>query len=161
MFRESNRPAADHAATFALVLFRELGLAGAITAQIGHVHANLLAGHVDNRRDHRWQAGSEPVRGLLLEPQYRRDQPDSAAAQIDGDPLVPGAAIVDFSRLLDTSAAPSVIAITSYPVARRRVETHALAIEQPVFDERQRDLVEFAATKTEGQQLTVFAVTQR
>ena len=34
----------DHAATFALVFFREIGLAAAVMAQIGQMHANLLAG---------------------------------------------------------------------------------------------------------------------
>ena len=55
----------DHAATFALVFFRELGLAAAVTAQIGQMHANLLAVHVDDRGQHRRQAGAKPVRSLL------------------------------------------------------------------------------------------------
>ena len=71
VFRETDRPAMDHATAFALVLFRERGFAAAVTAQIGQVHANLLAGHVDNGREHRWQAGAEPVRRLLLKSQYR------------------------------------------------------------------------------------------
>ena len=37
----------DQAATLALVLFREIGLAAAVMAQIGQMHANLLAVHVD------------------------------------------------------------------------------------------------------------------
>jgi hypothetical protein len=47
VFREADRPAVNHAAAFALVFFRERGLAAAVTAQIGQVYANLLAGHVD------------------------------------------------------------------------------------------------------------------
>ena len=60
-----DRPAMDHAATFALVLFRELGLAAAVMAQIGKMHANLLAGHIDDRGQHRRQsrrAGAGPAR---------------------------------------------------------------------------------------------------
>ena len=33
-------------------------------------------------------------------------------------------------------------------------------VEQPVFDERRHDPVEFAAAKTEGQQPAIFAVGQ-
>ena len=36
-----------------------------------------------------------------------------------------------------------------------------IVVEQPVFDERRHDLVEFAAAKTEGQQPAVFAVAKR
>jgi hypothetical protein len=71
-------------------------------AQIGHVHAGLLAGYIDHGRKHRWQAGTEPVRRLLLKSQYRWGQPDLAAAQIDLNPLVLDAAGVDFTGLRDT-----------------------------------------------------------
>ena len=68
---EADRPAGERPATFALEFFGEIGLAGAVTAQIGHVHANLLAVDVDNGREHRRQAGAEPVRRLLVKFQYR------------------------------------------------------------------------------------------
>ena len=67
MVREADRAATDHAATFALEFFGEIGFAAAVTAQIGHVHAGLLAVDVDNGRKHRRQAGAKPVRGLLAE----------------------------------------------------------------------------------------------
>ena len=148
MFREADRPATDHAATFALVFFREIGLAAAVTAQIGQVHANLLAVDVDNGREHRRQAGAEPVRRLLVKSQYRRGQPNLAAAQIDGDPLVPNAAVVDLPGMRD---ALGVIALTDGDTSRHMEIIIVVIVEQPVFDERRHDLVECAAAKTEGQ----------
>ena len=149
VFREADRPAMDHAAAFALVLFRERGLAAAVTAQIGQVHANLLAGHVDDRGQHRWQAGAEPVRCLLLKSQYRRGQPDPAAAQIDGDPLVPNAAVVDLPGMRDSLG---VIALTDSDTPRHmEIIAIVVIVEQTIFDERRHDLVECAAAKTEGQ----------
>ena len=124
------------------------------------MHADLLAVDIDNRREHRWQAGPEPVRRLLVKSQYRRGQPDPAGAQIDGDPLVPDPTGVELSRLLDLSA---TLASSRYGAARSPdgvPGSASIAVEQPVFDERQHDLVEFAAAKTEGQQPAVFAVAQ-
>ena len=43
VFREADRAAMDHAAAFALEFFGEISLAAAVTAQIGQVHAGLLA----------------------------------------------------------------------------------------------------------------------
>jgi hypothetical protein len=31
------------------------------------MHADLLAGRIDDRREHRWQVGAEPMRRLLGE----------------------------------------------------------------------------------------------
>ncbi len=52
--READGPAANNAAGLALELRGEVGLPAAVVAQIGQVHAGLLAGEVDDRRQHRW-----------------------------------------------------------------------------------------------------------
>ena len=48
MLREADCSATDHAAALALIFFGEIGLAGAVAAQIGQVRADLLAVHVDD-----------------------------------------------------------------------------------------------------------------
>ena len=147
----------DHAATFALVFFREIGLAAAVTAQIGHMQAGLLAGHIDDRGQHRRQAGAEPVRGLLAKPKDRRSQMNAATAQIDGDPIVRGSAVVDLPGMRDTLG---VIGLTDDDTSRHMETIIVVVVEQSVFDELRDDLVECAAAKTKGQQSAAFAVTQ-
>ena len=155
VFCEADRAATDHAATFALEFLGQVGFAAAIVAQVGHVRAGLLAGYIDHGRKHRRETGAEPVRGMFAKPQDWRSQMNAAGAQIDlDDPFVLDAAVIDFTGVRDTFGPMSSKAVVFGYKDIAAVDV----VEQTVFDERQHELIKFATTETESQQLSVFAV---
>src|SRR5262249_14830484 len=132
--RETDHPAADHTAAFTLKFFGKIGFASAVAPQVRQVCAGLLSIDIDNRRDHRWPTGPQPMRRNLTEAKDRRRQRDGARSQIGLYLRRIGRLRINPARTLNTKLSVRYIAFANRRLVRQ--VGAIIIIEQAVTDQR-------------------------
>jgi hypothetical protein len=160
MYSETDRSAANGAATLALQVAWQIGLPGAVGPDVRHMHTGQFAVDIDDGGDHRRQAAAETMRRRCAKPQNRRGQLEPTGSQIGPyDPGVLRRLMVNVAGGLDAPL-HGFDGMDSAWRDRRHAGMH-VTVEESICDQCRQYRAVFAPAVAVEEQALVLALSDR